>query len=108
MRVVLVERGAHRVGQPDLDVRLALAERDLDAGERAARADGADEAVDPVAELLPELGRRGIDVRLAVGDVVELVGPDGAVRFLGGLPAVWRADRLGRGRSGARSLRHRA
>ena len=52
-----------------------------DAGQRAAGADRADEAVDLAAELVPDLLRRGLDMALAVGDVVELVGPDRAVRL---------------------------
>ncbi len=43
-----------------------------------------DEAVDPAVGLAPDLGPGALDVGLAVGDVVELVGPDRAVRLLGG------------------------
>ena len=33
------------------------------------------------AELVPDLLRRGLDMALAVGDIVELIGPDRAVRL---------------------------
>ena len=78
--VVVAERRAVGVGEADPDRGLAGAEPVGDAGQRAAGADGADEAVDPAAGLLPDLGRGALDVRLAVGDVVELVGPDRAAR----------------------------
>ena len=54
---------------------------DGDAGQRAARADGGDEAVDLAAGLGPDFRRRGVDMAVAVGDIVELVGPDRAVRL---------------------------
>ena len=49
--VIGIERGAGRIGQRDLDRGVALLQRHADAGQRAARADRADEAVDlpPVA-----------------------------------------------------------
>src|SRR5262249_39416895 len=80
-RVEAVERSTHRVGERDPDVLVARLERDRDAGERAAGADRAGEAVDLAVGLLPDLraGRR--DVTVAIGDVVELVRPDRAVRL---------------------------
>ena len=66
-------------------------ERHGDAGERAAGADRADEAVDLAVGLLPDFRPGRLDMALAVGDVVELVGPDRAVllglRQLRGEPA---------------------
>ena len=59
VRVVAVERGAERIGERDLDVRVALLQRDADAGERAAGADRADEAVDLAVGLLPDLRAGG-------------------------------------------------
>ncbi len=75
-----VHRGAVGVGDGDLDVLVALLQRHRDAAQRAAGADRADEAVDLAVGLLPDLRAGGAVVALAVGDVVELVGPDHAVR----------------------------
>ena len=47
----------------------------------AAGADGADEAVDLTAGLLEDLARRRGDMGVAVDGIVELVGPDRAVRL---------------------------
>ena len=80
-RVVAVERGAHRIGDGDLRLTLALFERDADARERPAGADRAHEAVDLALGLRPDLRPGGLDVALAVGDVVELVRPDRAMRL---------------------------
>ena len=60
---------------------VARLQRHGDAGERAAGADGADEAVDLAVGLPPDFRPGRLDVALAVGDVVELVGPDRAVLF---------------------------
>ena len=80
--VVIVERRAHGVREADGYRGLALLERHADPGERAAGADGTDEAIDLAPGLFPDLGPRRLDVGLAVGHVVELVGPDRAVRLL--------------------------
>ena len=79
--VIGVERRAIGVGQRDLDPFVALFQRHGDAGERAAGADRADEAVDAPLGLLPDLRAGGFVMAAAVGDVVELVGPDRAARF---------------------------
>ena len=81
MIVPVEERRAVGIGEADLHVGPPRPQPLRDPGERAARADRADEAVDPPAGLLPDLGRRALDVRPPVGDVVELVGPDRAVRL---------------------------
>ena len=78
--VVIVERRAHRIGEADGDVLVLRLQPHGDAGERAAGADGADEAVDLALRVVPDLGRRRLDMALAVGDIVELVGPDRAMR----------------------------
>ena len=80
-RVVAVERGAHRIGERDAHGVAERFERDGDAGERAAGADGADKAVDLAVGLPPDFRSGRLDVALAVGDIVELVGPDRAVLF---------------------------
>src|SRR4030095_8461763 len=57
--VVVVHRGAHGIGARDDDVASLLLERRPHAREGAARADGADEAVDAAPRLLPDLGPGG-------------------------------------------------
>ncbi len=68
-----------RIGGGDLQVRAFFLQRDGTAGERAASADRAGEAVEPSVGLVPDLRPRGFNMRLAVRDIVELVGPDRAV-----------------------------
>ena len=80
-RVVAVERGAHRVGERNAHGAVERFQRHGDAGERAAGADGADKAVDLAVGLPPDFRAGRLDVALAVGDIVELVGPDRAVLF---------------------------
>src|SRR5580700_2321727 len=80
-RVVAVERGAHRIGKRDAHGIAARFERHRDAGERAAGADGADKAIDLAVGLPPDFRSRGFGMAPAIGDVVELIGPDRAVLF---------------------------
>src|SRR5439155_16641043 len=63
--VVAVERGAQRVGETDLDARLLRPQRLGDAGQRAARPDGADEGGDLAVRLAADLRPCALDVRLA-------------------------------------------
>ena len=79
--VIGVEGRAERIGERDLDPLVALLERHGDAGERAAGSDRADEAVDAPLGLLPDFRAGGLVMAAAVGDVVELVGPDCAARL---------------------------
>ena len=79
--VEAVERRAQRIGERDLDVLALGLQPEGDAGQRAAGADRRDETVDLAAGLGPDLLRRGADMAVAVGDIVELVGPDRAVRL---------------------------
>ena len=74
--VPVVERRTHRVGRHDPHLGVALLEEQADAGQRAARADGAGEGVDLAVGLLPDLRAGGAVVAHPVGDIVELVGPD--------------------------------
>ena len=78
MRVVVVERRAMRVGQRDADGLVECLEAQPYPGNRTTRTRRTGKTVDPVIELLPQLGRGAFDMRLAVGGVVELVGPDRA------------------------------
>src|SRR5690606_28586156 len=76
-----VDRGAHRVRRGDDDARVLVLQVLADAGERAARADGAREAVDRAVRLRPDLGTRALDVAAAVRRVVPLIGVQHAVRL---------------------------
>ncbi len=70
----VVERAAHRVGEHDAHAPVAvLLQRARHAAERAARAGGADERVEPAFGLAPDLGAGGRVMRLTVRRVVELV-----------------------------------
>src|SRR5262245_9632747 len=82
--VVVVERGTHRVGNTDHDVRVVRFETHRHAGKSAAGAYGADEAVDLAVEIAPDLLGGRFDMPLAIGDIVELIGPDRAVRLAAG------------------------
>ena len=93
-RVIGIERRAEGVGEADLDFWVARLERHADAGERAARAAGADEAVDLAAEFVVNLGAGRRDMRLAIGDIVELIGPDRAGRIFLGQPLGEAAGKL--------------
>jgi hypothetical protein len=62
-------------------VRIALFQRHADAGERAAGADRADEAVDAPLRLRVNLRPGRLVMAATVGYVVELVRPYRAVRL---------------------------
>jgi hypothetical protein len=70
------QRTALRVGQHDPDGRCTFLQEPADPAERAARSGGRDECMDLAARVTDDLrsGRRVM--AFAVGDVVELVGPD--------------------------------
>ena len=74
-----VEPAALAVGQHDPHLRIALLQRQRHAGQRAAGAAGAGERVHLAFRLLPDLGPGVRAVALAVGEVVELVGPHAPV-----------------------------
>ena len=57
---------------------------DADTGHGAARTGRTDEAIDATAGLFPDLGAGRLDMGLPVGDVVELVRPDRALRARAG------------------------
>src|SRR5579885_312711 len=77
----MIHRRAARIGAPGDDVFLFLAQISRDAGQRAAGADGANEAIDAAAALLPDLRTGGDVMRLAIVEIVPLVGEDDAVLF---------------------------
>ena len=81
MRIVFVEGGAFGVGQSDLDIAVEAMQAEGGAGQRSARADRADEAIDLAVRVVPDLPRRRFDMGLPVGDIVELVCPDRPVRL---------------------------
>src|SRR5689334_24047078 len=72
MLVVIVEGGTHGIGKTDDDVGVVLLPAHRHAGKRAAGPDRADDAIDLAVEFLPNLLGRGLDMALAVGDIVEL------------------------------------
>src|SRR5690242_7881875 len=59
-RIPAVKGGAMRVGNADHDIAAALLETVRDPAQRAARADGADEAADLAIGFSPDLGGREI------------------------------------------------
>src|SRR3546814_13046205 len=80
MLVIVVQCGPHRIGEADRHVPLLFLQIHRDAGERAARADGADEAIDRAIGLLPDPGAGRTVMAFAIGYVLERVGPDTDVR----------------------------
>src|SRR5205085_692918 len=73
-----VHRGAQRIGGGDAHLRVLLLEIATHAAERAAGADGAGEAVDATARLLPDFRPGAAIVAFGVRHVVPLVGPERA------------------------------
>src|SRR5829696_5611317 len=84
--VIAVERRAWDVGDGDGDVQPALTKGHGNAGKGAARADGADETVDFPVRLRPDFRPGRPDMHVAVRDIVELVGEDGALWMLAPQP----------------------
>src|SRR5438874_7550512 len=82
---VFIQTTARRVGEHAANGGAARLEVLRDARERAAGAGGGDEGIDAAVGLSPDLGARGARMSIAVGGVVELVGPD-RVRERGGQP----------------------
>lgn len=81
---VAVEHTARRIGQETLDSAVTDSlQIPGDSGQSACRAGRAGKSVDLALRLSPDLGPRRLDVRLPVGCVVELVGPNGIVERLG-------------------------
>ncbi len=88
MLIKTVERRAHRVGQHDPAVGVTLFQGHADAGQGAAGADGAGKAVNLAVQFFPHFRAGGFYVGAAVGDIIELIGPDcagfmGLRHFLG-------------------------
>ena len=81
--IVVVQRRAVRIGERDADVLVERLQPKTHARNRPARARGAGETIHAAAELLPDFRRSAFDMGAAVGDVVELVGPDCAGGFFG-------------------------
>ena len=75
------QRRAHGIAEGDPDVGISLLQRARHAGQRAAAADRAGEAVDLAVCLVPDFWPRGAIMAVPVGRVVELVRPDRAVRL---------------------------
>ena len=77
--VIGKEGGAMGIGEADLNGFVLRFQRHADAGQGAARADRADEAIDFSRRVGPDLGAGGLKMALAVGDIIELVGPNRAI-----------------------------
>lgn len=78
----VVERAAVGIGQHDFYVRLLLLQVAGDAGQGAASAGSAGESVDAAMRVVPDFWAGCCVVCLAVGEIVELLGPDGVGQFL--------------------------
>src|SRR5262249_44176490 len=77
--VPVIKSRTARVGDADDDILVARLEAERNASERAARTHRTDKAVDPALGVAPDFRCGRVDVALAVGDIIELIGPDGAV-----------------------------
>ena len=74
---IAVERGAIRIDKADGHVGVQFLQPQTDARHRAPGTSRADETVHAAVHRLVNLWRGGFDVGEPVGDIVELVGPDG-------------------------------
>ena len=74
-RVVGVERGAGRVGQRGADGGTLGFEHTRYTSQRASRTDGCNETVNLAIRIGPNFLSRCRHMDVAVGDVVELIGP---------------------------------
>ena len=80
--VEAVERRAQRIGERDLDVRVLRLQADARRRPACRRCRPPRRSRRPCRPVCaPDLLRRGADMAVAVGDIVELVGPDRAVRL---------------------------
>ena len=75
---VLGDDRAGRIGEHEAELGAHRAEEARQAGDRAARADAADDGVDVLPHLRPDLRAGGALVRQRVGGIVELVGEERA------------------------------
>ena len=75
---VLGDDRAGRIGEHEAELRLHGPEVAREPGDRAGRADAADDRVDVVSRLGPDLRAGGPLVRQRIGGVVELVGEERA------------------------------
>src|SRR5437660_10187272 len=96
-----------RIGAGVDDARVLFLQVAAGAGQRAAGADRADEAVDLAAGLLPDLRAGRVVMRLAVVEIVALDGEQDAVRLgLAKLRCQASPDTLDVPRSGVVQLQH--
>lgn len=81
---VRMQHRARGIRQERLDspVRLLL-QVPGHTSQSSSRARGASESIDLASSLVPDLGAGGLNVCLAIGDVVKLVCPHGVVQALG-------------------------
>ena len=81
----IVQHRSGRIGEPSLDTAVGLLRKVAgDTGQRTACAGRANECIEFAAVgLFPDFRAGGEDMRIAVGGVVELVGPYGVVERVG-------------------------
>src|SRR5271166_6175990 len=60
--VIKIKSRAGGIGESDFDVRILRLERNPDAGQRAASADGADETIDSAFGLVPDFTAGRLDM----------------------------------------------
>src|SRR6476620_7496272 len=77
--VIAVERRTGYISKGDLDVLALGFETVGNPAQGATRADGGHKAIDLAAGVGPDLLAGGLDVGAAVGRIVPLVGPNGAI-----------------------------
>jgi hypothetical protein len=58
--------------------RIGISSSDGDACQCAARAGGRTEGVDLAIRIAPDFRSGRLEMRMAIGGIVELIGPDGA------------------------------
>ena len=74
-----INRRAHGICGGDADAWVALFQSHRHARERSAGSDGASESIDLAVGLFPDFRPRGFDMCAPVRNIVELVGPNGAI-----------------------------
>src|SRR5208337_1793452 len=84
--VIGIEGGPQRIGNRDLYARVLELQRQGDAGQRPARPNRASETVDLAFRLSPNFGPGRLEMALAIGNIIELIGPDRARLMFRGKP----------------------
>ena len=77
----MVQRTAGRVDQHDAHGRGSRLEVARNPGQRAAGAGGGAERVDLALRVAPDFRPGALEVRITIGGIVELIGPDSVRQF---------------------------